>query len=72
MLDRNSGVGKRQPQGLDGVRQYSFQNGSGFDRGVKQNRKPTESLNNKASSKAIGPRRENRAGLGLRFALPRN
>jgi hypothetical protein len=71
MPDRNSGVGKLQSQGLDGVRQCPFQNGSEFDRGVKQNRKPTESINNKASSKAIGPRRENRAGLGLRFALPR-
>jgi hypothetical protein len=72
MPDRNSGVEKRQSQGLDGVRQYSFQSGSGFDGGVKQNRKPTESINNRASSKAIGPRRENRAGLGLRLALPRN
>jgi hypothetical protein len=58
---------------LDGVRQDSFQNGFGFDRGVKQNCKPTESLNNKTSSKWLV--REGRialAGLGLRFALPRN
>jgi hypothetical protein len=44
-LDRNSGVGKRQSQVLDGVGQYSFQNSSGFDRGVKQNCKPPESIN---------------------------
>jgi hypothetical protein len=51
MPDWRSGVENRQPQGLDGVRQDSFPSGSGFYAGIKQNRKPTESLNNKASKK---------------------
>jgi hypothetical protein len=54
MPDRKSGVEKRQSQGLDGVAQRFIQNVSGFDHAVKKNCKPTESLNNKASSKAIG------------------
>jgi len=69
MLDRKSGVGKRQSQVLNGVRQYSFQTGSGFDRGVKQNCKHPEILNNKASGNRLV--REGRialAGPGLRFA----
>jgi hypothetical protein len=41
MRDRKGGVENRQSQGLDGVRQDSFQNGFGFDHGLKQNRKPS-------------------------------
>jgi hypothetical protein len=72
MPDRRSGVEKRQSQGMDGVRQDSFQSGSRFGHSVKQIRKPNESLNNKASSKAMDAKRESLTGFGSRFALPRN
>jgi hypothetical protein len=49
----NSGVEKRQPQVLYGIRQQSSQNGFGFGRVIRKICNPSENLIKQCSSKLM-------------------